>query len=106
MKLTAAVFVALLSLTAFAADPVAPPKQRNLDTVMVPAAEDGSSTVVNTFGPGGEAQCTTKANTACGNCSITCPVGKAVVCSAGVPSELGSTGAGPKCARPPSCTCK
>jgi hypothetical protein len=101
MKLTALLF-SLLSCIALADEPAAAPRRRNLDTAMIPAADDGSATVVNTFGPGGEAQCTTKANVACGSCSITCPVGKAVVCSAGVPGELDAA----KCARPPSCTCK
>lgn len=100
-------FVALLSLAALAADPVSPPKRRNLDTTMMPAADDGDDSVVHTFGAGGEAQCSTKANTACGSCSMTCPVGKAAVCLVGVPSpESAMNAAGPKCVRPPSCTCK
>lgn len=107
MKFTATVFVALLSLGAFAADPVSPPRRRNLDTVMMAAADDGADSVVQTFGPGGEAQCTTKANTACGSCSMTCPVGKSAVCAVGVPSpDSAMSASGPKCARPPSCTCK
>ncbi|MDP1918907.1 MAG: hypothetical protein Q8L14_21840 [Myxococcales bacterium] len=69
--------------------------------------DDGTDSVLHSFGPGGEAQCTTKANTACGSCSMTCPVGKSAVCAVGVPSpdSVMST-SGPKCARPPSCTCK
>lgn len=110
MKIACTLFVALLSLAAFAADPVATPKRRSLGDTMTGGldspVDDGAGSVVNSFGPAGEAQCTTKANTACGNCSMTCPVGKAVVCVAGVPSDHELSGAGPKCVRPPSCTCK
>lgn len=106
MKFTVTVFVALLSLAASAADPVSPPKRRHLDTTMMPAADDGDDSVVHTFGGGGEAQCSTKANTACGSCSMTCPVGKAAVCLVGLPSSDSASSAGAKCARPPSCTCK